>query len=66
MSWVLYNSRAPKLNDMKALNVTIIQAIPVINFAVKKFHICGYSTRTCSHSGIPGHKMSDRVIFIWV
>ena len=42
MGWDSYNSRVPKLNDLialKALNITVKQAVSEINFPGKKIRI---------------------------
>jgi hypothetical protein len=53
MGWDSYNSRAPKLNDLialKALNITVKQAVSEINFPGKNFVLCGHRTKICTPS----------------
>ena len=53
MGWDSYNSRVPKLNDLialKALNITVKQAISEKNFPGKNFVLCGHRTKTCTPS----------------
>ena len=51
MGWDSYNLRVSNLNDLivlKALNITVKQAISEQNFPGKNFVLCGYRTKTCT------------------
>ena len=41
MGWGSFKSRVPKLNNLKALNITVKQTVPGINFADKNFIFMG-------------------------